>query len=210
MVTETFRSVQGESTFAGRPFFFIRLTGCNLRCGYCDTRYAYEGGEPTEVSALLEKAEQAGLDHVLITGGEPLMQSGTPVLAEALLKAGYTVLVETNGTKDISVLPKGVIRIMDLKCPSSGHEKDILWANLDALDKQDEIKLVIANEDDYQWAVQTLNTHRLFKKCTVLFSPVFSEMSPETLAEKIVQDRLPVRLNLQLHKLIWPDKSKGV
>ena len=210
-VSETFVSIQGESTFAGWPCFFIRLTGCNLRCSYCDTTYAFAGGKPQAIVQLVDEFRASGLMLVEVTGGEPLLQPGTPALLKALQDAhpGAIVLVETNGSRDISVVPQGVVVIMDIKCPASGVGRtsgageSFDWKNLERLRPQDEIKFVISERADFDWAVQTINKHQLASKChAVLLSPVLGRVEPAALAEWLMASRIPARLNLQLHKLM--------
>ena len=203
-VSETFVSIQGESTFAGRPCFFIRLTGCNLRCAYCDTTYAFAGGQPKSIPQLVDEFRVSGLTLVEVTGGEPLLQSGTPALLKALQVArpGAVVLVETNGSQDISVVPPGVIAIMDIKCPASGAGAAFDWLNLERLRPQDEVKFVISDRADFDWAVRMVNEHALASKChAVLFSPVLGRVQPAALAEWLLASGMSARLNLQLHKL---------
>ncbi|MFA5043720.1 MAG: radical SAM protein [Kiritimatiellia bacterium] len=204
-VSETFVSIQGESTFAGCPFFFIRLTGCNLRCSYCDTPSAFTGGEPKTIPQLVDEFRAGGLAYVEVTGGEPLLQPGTPTLLKALLAArpDAVVLVETNGSQDIALVPPGVIAIIDIKCPASGVSAAMNWKNLERLRPHDEIKFVISGRADFDWAVRIVNEHRLASKChAVLFSPVLGRVEPAALAEWLLAARVPVRLNLQLHKLM--------
>ena len=208
-VTEIFKSIQGESTFAGMLFHFIRLTGCNLRCTYCDTKYAYEGGREMSVEGIIEQVCCDSIKNVLITGGEPLLQKETAKLAAGLIDRGYTVLVETNGSLDISILPEGAIRIMDLKCPSSGHEKDNLWQNLAHLTRQDEVKFVISDRRDYDWAKAVIDREKLAARCTLLFSPIFGILNPAILAGWMLEDQSPARLQLQLHKVIRPNSDRG-
>ena len=204
-VCETFVSIQGESTFAGRPCFFIRLTGCNLRCAYCDTTYAFAGGQPKSIPQLVDEFRVSGLTLVEVTGGEPLLQSGTPALLKALQVArpGAVVLVETNGSQDISVVPPGVIAIMDIKCPASGAGDAMDWNNLKRLRPQDEVKFVISERADFDWAARIVNEYHLASKChAVLFSPVSGRVEPAALAEWLMASRMSARLNLQLHKLM--------
>jgi len=204
-VSETFVSIQGESTFAGWPCFFIRLTGCNLRCSYCDTAYAFAGGKSMPITHLVKAFLATGLDCVEVTGGEPLLQPGTPALLKALQDArpGAVVLVETNGSQDISVVPSGVIAIMDIKCPASGASAAFDWQNLERLRPQDEVKFVISDRADFDWAVRIVNEHHLASKChAVLFGPVFGRVEPAVLAEWLMASRVRARLNLQLHKLV--------
>lgn len=208
-VSEIFYSIQGESSYAGYPCGFIRLSGCNLRCTYCDTSYVYENGEFLSIEEILKKIYSFGCPLVEVTGGEPLLQEETPTLVKTLLDENYTVLVETNGTKDISVLPEKAIRIMDVKCPGSGQSDLTDWENISRLRKQDEVKFVLMDEKDYQWAKETIEKFQLTEKAHVLFSPVYEKLSPSDLAEWILNDRVPVRLQLQLHKLLWPNVQRG-
>ena len=204
-VCETFGSIQGESTFAGRPCFFIRLTGCNLRCSYCDTTYAFTGGQSKTIPQLVDEFRASGLTLVEVTGGEPLIQPGTPALLKALqaVRPDAIVLVETNGSQDIAVVPPGVVAVMDIKCPASGVGDAVDWQNLERLRPQDEVKFVISDRADFDWAVRIVNDHRLASKCrAVLFSPVLGRVEPAALAEWLLAARVPARLNLQLHKLM--------
>ncbi|HJZ11586.1 MAG TPA: radical SAM protein [Acidobacteriota bacterium] len=203
LITEIFKSIQGESSYAGLPCSFIRTTGCNLRCVWCDTEYAFYGGREMTIGDILESVEPHQCSLVEITGGEPLVQHEVPLLAEKLLATGRKVLIETGGTLDISVLPLGVIRIMDIKCPDSGMMEKMDWENLNRLRPNDEIKFVINSRSDYNWAVHILNRYQLHTQNLVLFSPVYQKMQPETLAEWILEDNLPVRFQIQLHKVLW-------
>lgn len=211
VVTEIFKSIQGESTWAGLPCTFVRLTGCPNRCVYCDTRYAYEGGSPMKVGRVLEECGRLGAPLVEITGGEPLAQEGCPALARQLLDAEYTVLVETSGTVPAAGLPPGAVKIIDFKCPSSGVCDRNDWSNVSALTSRDEVKFVIADRADYEWSRDALYRHQLASRChVVLFSPVFGVLVPRQLAAWILEDNLPVRLHLQWHKHIWPPDQRGV
>mgnify|MGYP001436622714 CR=1 FL=1 len=202
-VIETFTSIQGESSFAGKVCFFIRLAGCNLRCKYCDTEYAREEGKNMEISDLMNKAEQAKGEIIEITGGEPLLQENFPVLANELKNInGKTILVETNGSRDISAIPKGVIAVVDVKCPGSGECGSFDTDNLGRLRENDEIKFVLSDRHDYEWARTFLNEHNLTEKQKVFFSPVHGILNPARLAKWIMEDGLKVRLGIQLHKLI--------
>jgi len=209
-VSEIFQSIQGESSFAGLPCAFVRLAGCNLRCRYCDTRYAQEGGTPMSLEEVLDRVSAFGLDLVEITGGEPLVQPETPALAAALLELGCRVLVETNGSLDISNLPDGAIRIMDIKCPSSGESARFMWENVWKLRDTDEVKFVISDRHDYEWARGIVRERFGRAKTPVLFSAVFGELPPRNLVEWILKDKLPVRFQLQIHKYIWPHDARGV
>ncbi len=210
MVSEIFRSIQGESSYTGLPCTFVRLAGCNLRCRYCDTSYALEGGTEMSLDEILEQVSSFGINLVEITGGEPLIQAGTPDLAALLKQRGHQVLVETNGSLDISVLPDGVIRIMDIKCPASGESKNFLWENIWRLRDNDEVKFVISDRHDYEWARGIVKERFGHSRIKVLFSTVFGELPPRNLVQWILQDRLPVRFQLQIHKYIWPHDSRGV
>lgn len=210
-INEIFYSIQGESSYAGRPCVFIRLTGCNLRCSYCDTTYAYEDGDVHSVEAILNKAAAYQCPLVEITGGEPLLQAETPVLIGKLLDRGYTVLLETNGTIDIAAVDPRCVRIMDIKCPSSGQAQKNNPSNLARLTLHDEIKFVIADRNDYGYAVKMLPAlQQNARPACIHFSPVYNMLDPATLAAWILEDRLPVQLSLQLHKTIWPSRQRGV
>jgi len=208
-VSEIFYSIQGESSFAGFPCGFVRLAGCNLRCVYCDTRYAYDNGTLMSIDQILDRLSDFHCGLVEITGGEPLCQEDTPVLANTLLQSGHKVIVETNGTLDIRRLPEGAIRIMDVKCPGSGESRRMRWDNLDDLKDHDEVKFVISDESDYHWMKDVIKTRRLSEPLSIIASPAHGKMKPERLAELILQDRLNVRLRLQLHKILWPAAERG-
>ena len=209
-VCEIFSSIQGESTYSGLPCTFIRLTGCNLRCTYCDTRYAYDEGREMDLAEILERVAEAGVPLVEITGGEPLMNKETPLLAEKLLDDGYEVIVETNGSMDVSVLPDRVVVIMDIKTPRSGmHELNRL-DNIPILRHSDEVKFVLLDEDDYRWALELIREHGLEGKCKVLMSPVYGELEPSVLSGWMLRDRVRARLNLQLHKYMFGPNERGV
>jgi len=204
-VTEIFASVQGEATRIGLPTVFVRLTGCPLRCRWCDTEYAFQGGSTLSIDDVLTGVASHGLHQVCVTGGEPLAQKQCLPLLTALCDAGYDVSLETSGALDVSGVDPRVSRIVDLKAPGSAELDKNRWDNLPLLGKRDEIKVVIADEADYCWAIDQLRTHRLAERCNVLFSPVAGELDPATLAEWIVRDRLPVRFQMQLHKILWAD-----
>ena len=210
-VTETFLSIQGESTHAGRLCFFIRLAGCNLQCRYCDTQYSASltDGKAELLDLLVVKAVSSDVDLVEITGGEPLTQPETIPLCEKLLDAGMTVLIETNGSMPVWELPEGVIRILDCKTPSSGESGSNLYKNYDFLTPADEIKFVIADREDYDFSCKIIREYDLSSKTpNLLFSPVWDRIAPRQLAEWMIADRPPARLQLQMHKLIWgPDKT---
>jgi len=209
-INEIFVSIQGESTWAGQPCVFLRTTGCPLRCHWCDTEYAFHEGQPWSVDDLVREACRHDIPLVEITGGEPLVQPGVPALAARLLDRGKTVLVETSGAYDISVLPPGVRRIIDLKCPGSGECDRNELQNLTRLREGDEIKFVLADRADYEWAVSMLREHQLTEGYPVLFSPVSDQLQPSALAAWIIEDALPVTLQLQLHKVIWPGVERGI
>jgi len=208
-VNEIFHSIQGESSWSGRPCVFIRLTGCNLRCAYCDTSYAYEQGRFMEIPEIMERVRRLRCDLVEVTGGEPLIQADTPLLIGGLLDAGHTVLLETNGSIDIGVVDPRCIRIRDIKCPSSGMAGQNDLRNLQKLGVQDELKFVIGSREDYEFARDLLSTLPA-ARYKINFSPVFGSLALRSLAEWILEDRLPVRLNLQLHKIIWGPETRGV
>ena len=211
-VNEIFYSIQGESSFAGRPCVFIRLTGCNLRCSYCDTRYAYEQGEDLEIDVIVSQVSSYQCLLVEVTGGEPLIQKETPSLIEKLLEEGYEVLLETNGTRDIGQVDERCVKILDVKCPSSGEADKNDFDNLGKLGEKDEVKFIIENRDDYEYAKKILgHEHETVSRTrAVHFSPVFGKMDPKRLAEWILEDRLNVRLQVQIHKMIWDPDQRGV
>ncbi len=196
LVNEIYPSVQGESTYAGRPCVFVRLTGCNLRCTYCDTAYAFYEGNRMAIDDVVRQILSQEISLVEITGGEPLLQEGCVTLARLLLEAGRTVLVETSGALPIRVLPPGTIRIMDLKCPSSGEGERNDWSNIEQLTPDDEVKFVIGDRADYDWARGIIARYDLTTRCTVLISTVFGVLSPRTVVEWILADRLDVRFQL--------------
>jgi 7-carboxy-7-deazaguanine synthase len=224
VITEIFKSIQGEGTRAGRPCVFVRLTGCNLRCTWCDTAYAFHGGTKYSVEDVVARVDElAGGNSnrvalVEITGGEPLLQPETPALAEMLLASGYIVMIETSGERPVSVLPREVIKIVDVKCPDSGEADTFNPANLEAVDKKDEIKFVISSRRDFEFARDFTAQHQLTNRAgEVIFSPVFADpagawpgLDPRELAEWILAEGLPVRFGLQLHKFIWDPAMKGV
>ncbi len=209
-ITEIFKSVQGESSYAGLPCVFVRLTGCNLRCRYCDTEYAFYDGKETTVSETVATVEKFGLRLVEITGGEPLLQSESIDLMKRFLNLNYKVMLETGGSLSIQDVPKEVIKIVDLKCPSSGEVDKNDFKNLSRLAPHDEIKFVIGDRNDYEWSREILKKYELEEKANVLFSPVFEVVSLRLLAEWILKDNLSVRLQTQLHKHIWDKHATGV
>ncbi|MGH8012556.1 MAG: radical SAM protein [Candidatus Binataceae bacterium] len=210
-VNEIFYSVQGESTWCGRPCVFVRLTGCNLRCRWCDTAYAFYEGRQMPVSSVIAAVADYGCELVEITGGEPLLQKGVHALISALLEIGYTVMLETSGERDISGVDPRVIRIVDIKCPGSGESARNRWSNLAHLGVHDEVKFVLTDRRDYEWARAVIERERLPSRVNaVLMSPAFGELEAVALAHWILQDRLPVRMQLQMHKYIWPPNTRGV
>jgi 7-carboxy-7-deazaguanine synthase len=202
-LTEIFFSLQGESTRVGLPTVFIRLTGCPLRCVWCDTTYSFTGGEWWNLDAVMEEVARHGTRYVCVTGGEPLAQKACLPLLTALCDTGYSVSLETSGALDVSGVDPRVSKIMDLKAPGSGELEKNRWENLAHITAADEIKLVLADEADYEWARKVLAEHRLTDRCGVLFSPVQGQLSPDRLAEWVLRDHLPVRMQVQLHKVIW-------
>jgi 7-carboxy-7-deazaguanine synthase len=203
-VSEIFHSIQGESTRVGLPTTFVRLTGCPLRCVWCDTEYAFTGGTSMTVAQIMAHIEAIGCRTICVTGGEPLAQKNSIALLTALCDDGYSVSLETSGALDISQVPECVSCIVDLKAPGSGETDRNLWTNLDLLTRSDELKLVLASEADYEWAKSVMAERHLAERSPVLFSPVPDRLDPEQLAEWILRDHVPVRLQLQLHKVIWP------
>jgi 7-carboxy-7-deazaguanine synthase len=206
-ITEIFHSLQGESRPAGWPSAFVRLTGCPLRCAYCDTAYAFHGGQRTSIDEILAKVAGFEVRHVCVTGGEPLAQPACHDLLEALCAAGYQVSLETSGALDISGVDRRVAVVLDLKTPASGELARNLWDNLAHLKPEDQVKFVICNRGDYEWARATLREHALAARCEVLFSPAWEQQPARELAEWILADRLPVRFQVQLHKYLWGDAA---
>jgi 7-carboxy-7-deazaguanine synthase len=202
-ISEIFYSLQGESSRVGLPTVFVRLTGCPLRCVWCDTEYAFSGGSQMTLAQIMTQVEDQECRTVCVTGGEPLAQKGSLDLMVALCDAGYSVSLETSGALDIAPVDQRVSRIVDLKAPGSGEADKNRWQNLEVLSMHDELKFVLASRDDYQWAKDILKTRRLDHICPILFSPVWGQLDATQLAEWILQDRLPVRFQLQMHKLLW-------
>lgn len=209
-IAEIFTSIQGESTYTGLPCTFIRFAGCNLRCTYCDTPYAFEEGEELTLGEVMDKVQKAGIILVELTGGEPLLQEECYELMDSLRKKKYSVLVETNGTVSVEKVAEGIVKIVDFKCPSSGMSAYNDFSNVKCLDHQDEVKFVIGAREDFAWAREVVDRYTLVSKCKVLFSPVVPTLEARKLAGWILEEKLPVRLQLQLHKLIWPECNRGV
>lgn len=209
-ITEIFYSIQGESSYAGQPCVFVRLSGCPLRCTWCDTDYAFYGGQESSIDDIVLKVESYGCRLVEVTGGEPLAQPESLPLMTRLCDAGYTVLLETSGAIDMAPVDPRVHVILDVKCPGSGMTDRMHWPNLSLLTAKDEAKFVLANRTDYDWAREILAEHDLASRCLVLFSPVFGSLDLRQLAEWILADRLPVRFQLQMHKYIWAPDMRGV
>jgi 7-carboxy-7-deazaguanine synthase len=210
VVNEIFFSLQGESTHAGRPCVFVRLSYCNLRCAYCDTAYAFEAGEDMTVEDVVGKVKAYRCNLVEITGGEPLLQPEVHKLMMILCDEGMEVLLETSGSIDISVVDPRVKRIVDFKCPSSGMEKRNIWDNIHYIRENDEVKFVIGTREDYEWAKNMISKYNMTARCSVLMGVAFAVLEPRILAEWILADDLPVRYQLQIHKYIWPPDSRGV
>lgn len=202
-VYEIFYSLQGESSRVGLPTVFVRLTGCPLRCGYCDTTYAFQGGQNMTVAQIVERVAGYQTRYVTLTGGEPLAQKQSLDLLKALCDAGFDVSLETGGAMDIADVDPRVSVILDIKTPGSGEVVRNLWRNLDHLEAKDEIKFVLCDRQDYEWAKRQLATYDLAARCPVLFSPVYASLNPTHLAEWVLEDRLPVRVQIQLHKVLW-------
>ena len=209
-VNEIYYSIQGESTHVGRPCIFIRLTYCNLRCTYCDTEYAFYEGKDIEIPEIMAKIKQWNCNLVEVTGGEPLFQDECIYLLNELRNQNYEVLLETGGSLSISDVPIEIVRIVDFKCPSSGMEKKNLWSIVNDLQPHDEVKFVIGDREDFDWAKEMLNKYSLNEKCSILFSPTFGKIDPSLIVEWILEGDIPVRMQLQMHKHIWESEGKGV
>ncbi|MCF6252256.1 MAG: 7-carboxy-7-deazaguanine synthase QueE [Methylococcaceae bacterium] len=204
-ITEIFYSLQGETNTVGLPTVFVRLTGCPLRCSYCDTAYAFSGGKKQTLTEVVKQVDQYQTRYVTVTGGEPLAQFACHELMTRLLDKGYVVSLETSGAMDISSVDPRVVKVMDLKTPSSDESEKNLYQNIENLTEKDQVKFVIANTEDYLWSKSVMDKYELSDHCEILFSPVTGQMNPTELAEKIIQDNLPVRFQIQLHKYLWND-----
>ena len=207
-ITEIYQSIQGESSYAGLPCVFVRTTGCDLRCSWCDSEFTFEGGTRMTAGEIMEEVEKYDCRLVELTGGEPLLQPDIYELATKLADRGHTVLIETGGHRDISRLDPRVIRIMDLKCPGSGECHKNLWTNLDHLRDQDEVKFVIADRKDYEWALATIRERALEDRVKILISTAFAMLEPQKVVEWMLEDKLRARFQLQLHKYIWPPDAR--
>ena len=209
-IIEIYVSVQGESTWAGLPCVFVRLAGCNLRCTWCDSEFTFTGGEYRSIDAIVSEVQEIGIDLVEVTGGEPLAQRQCGDLIQALMDAGHTLLVETSGSIDIACVPEGAHVIMDLKPPGSGEVEKNDWGNLDRLRPGDEVKFVLASREDYEWSRDVVARYQLSSKVNVLFSTAYGVLDPALVSDWVCADKLPVRLQLQMHKYIWPPDARGV
>lgn len=208
-IVEMFKSIQGESSYAGNPCYFIRTSGCNLRCRWCDTTYAYDGGSEVDTHTIIQVVKNANVDLVEITGGEPLLQPDLPEVVSTLISEGLRVLVETNGSLDIRKIDRRAVRIMDLKPPGSGMTDRMMWSNIEHLDKKDEVKFVISSRQDYLWSRDIISRFCLEKRCNILLSPVYGELDAKDLAQWMLDDGVKARLQLQLHKIIWGSRTRG-
>lgn len=209
-ITEIYQTIQGEAAHAGWPCVMVRLTGCPLRCRWCDTVYGFQGGKDQTFAEIESEIKSFGIKRVELTGGEPLAQKPTPQLIERLINDGYTVMIETGGSESIADLHPKTHIIMDIKCPGSGMADKNLWSNLEFLKPSDEIKFVVADQADFKWAVDVIRKYQLEERCNLLFSAAFGLVQPKDVAEWILAEKLQARLNLQLHKYIWSPRAKGV
>jgi 7-carboxy-7-deazaguanine synthase len=209
-ITEIYRSIQGETQYAGLPCTLVRTTGCDLRCTYCDSAFAFHGGTDMSIADISAEVKRLGAPLVLLTGGEPLLQREIGSLAAELLAAGYRVMIETSGSQPLDPLPPDVIRIVDLKTPGSGESGKMRWSILDGLGARDAVKFVLCDEADYRWAVDVIQRHRLAGRVEVLLSPSHGQLEPRDLVAWMMRDNLDARLNLQLHKYIWNADTRGV
>lgn len=210
MINEIYHSIQGESSYTGEPCVFIRLTYCNLRCSYCDSEYTFHDGKELTINEIMRKIKKYSCNLVEVTGGEPLFQKNCIFLLQRLIKEKYDVLLETSGSLSIQEVPEKVVNIIDFKCPSSMMMKKNLWENISYIKDKDEVKFVIADKKDYNWAKEKIKQYNLTKKCTVLMSPAYDEIESKKIVEWILKDKLNVRFQIQLHKEIWEPDKKGV
>ena len=209
-ITEIYSSIQGETQYAGLPCTLVRTTGCDLRCGYCDSSFAFQGGREMTLDDITREVERLGAPLVLLTGGEPMLQRELPALAARLVAGGYRVMIETSGAHPLGSLPDEVVRIVDVKTPASGESHRMRWELLAELRPRDAAKFVVADEADYQWACDVIRQHDLGRRTEVLLSPVHGRLDPKNLVTWMLRDRLPARLNLQLHKYVWDPEARGV
>jgi 7-carboxy-7-deazaguanine synthase len=209
-ISEIYVSVQGETQYAGLPCTLVRTTGCDLRCGYCDSAFAFQGGQELDLDQIVAEVRRLGAPLVLLTGGEPMLQHEIGALAQRLIAEGYKVMIETSGAHAVDRLPPEVVRIIDVKTPGSGESHRIRWDVLDSLRSQDAVKFVLTGEDDYRWAADVIASRRLAERAEVLLSPVHGQLDPRQLVGWMLRDRVPARLNLQLHKYIWSPEQRGV
>jgi 7-carboxy-7-deazaguanine synthase len=207
---EIYTSIQGETQYAGLPCTLVRFAACDLRCHYCDTEYAFTGGQEVTVESIVSDVEARGVPLVLLTGGEPLLQRELPELCAALLGRGFEVMIETGGHRDVSTLPAGVVIILDVKTPGSGESAKMCWPNLERLGPRDAVKFVVCDEADYRWARDLVAERNLSARCQVLLSPSFGQVEPSALVSWMLRDKVPARLNLQIHKYVWPPETRGV
>jgi 7-carboxy-7-deazaguanine synthase len=207
---EIYTSIQGETQYAGLPCTLVRFAACDLRCSYCDTEYAFTGGQEVSVDSIVADVEARGVPLVLLTGGEPLLQRELPELAAVLLSRGFEVMIETGGHRDVSGLPSGVVVILDVKTPGSGESEKMRWPNLERLGPRDAVKFVVTSEADYQWSRELIAERRLEERCQVLLSPSFGQVEAKDLVAWMLRDKLRARLNLQIHKYVWPPEQRGV
>jgi len=209
-ITEIYASIQGETQYAGLPCTLVRTTGCDLRCGYCDSPFAFQGGREMTLDDITREVDRLGAPLVLLTGGEPMLQRELPALAQRLLAGGYKVMIETSGAHPLASLPDEVVRIVDVKTPASGESHRMRWELLAELRPRDAAKFVVADEGDYRWACEVIRAHALGGRTEVLLSPVHGRLDPKNLVTWMLRDRLPARLNLQLHKYVWDPEARGV
>lgn len=209
-INEIFKSIQGETSYAGLPCIFIRITGCNLHCSYCDTTYAFEDGKEMSINSIIESVDRLSSKLVCVTGGEPLFNIETPYLITELLNKKHTVIVETNGSCDVSIISKEAIKIMDIKCPDSNMSHLMNWQNINYLTKSDEVKFVLSSRNDYDWTKAVIYKYNLSKVANILIGTVFGAISPRLVVQWILEDNLDVRFQLQLHKYIWESHTRGV